>query len=87
MHNHWRLPSLLLTSSLVVLACSNNDRRDGDVVAVNAPIVSGAGNAELIVQSDWTSGYCVDVVITNEGTSDITSWQLVVDANESEIKR
>lgn len=46
--------------------------------------VSGV-QAALIVQSDWGSGYCAAVTLSNEGPSPVTSWSVVVELNQSKV--
>ncbi len=43
-----------------------------------------AGTA-LTLTSDWGAGYCASVTITNTGSAPISSWQVVVDLDQSTL--
>src|SRR5690606_20460596 len=46
---------------------------------------NGAATASLTIQSDWGSGYCASVSISNQGNAAINSWQVVINPNNSTI--
>ena len=46
---------------------------------------NGTATASLTIQSDWGSGYCASVSINNQGDAAITTWQVVVNPNNSTI--
>lgn len=56
-------------------------------VAVQANTVSGNNNttADLSIQNDWGGGYCASVSIYNAGSVAVSSWQVTLNANDSDI--
>ncbi|WP_339898099.1 glycosyl hydrolase [uncultured Gilvimarinus sp.] len=53
----------------------------------NASTVSGNNNtaATLTIQNDWGGGYCASVSVNNAGSETVTSWQLTLNTNDSDI--
>jgi endo-1,4-beta-xylanase len=48
--------------------------------------VSGNGvSGNLTMQSDWSSGYCANVTITDTGANGIQGWRVVINLNQSSI--
>lgn len=45
----------------------------------------GKASAQLTVQSDWGSGYCASVSVSNHSNAAVTSWQVVINTNNSTI--
>jgi endoglucanase len=55
-------------------------------VTYNSPPGSRANvRAEAIVESDWQTGFCVRMRVTNQGNTRIQNWQLKFRMNEAEI--
>lgn len=52
---------------------------------VSSALVSGAGEATLSIQSNWGAGYCANVIVQNNGTSEITGWSVDLDLNGGSI--
>ena len=48
-------------------------------------LTSGATSAVLSLASDWTSGYCANVTIGNSGSTATTTWQVVINLNQSTL--
>ncbi|WP_347331752.1 glycosyl hydrolase [Marinimicrobium locisalis] len=55
--------------------------------AAHANTVSGAHNtsATLSIQSDWGSGYCASVTVSNNGSAAVSAWELTMDPKQSQI--
>jgi hypothetical protein len=48
--------------------------------------VSQAGVVAVIsITSDWAAGYCTEITVQNNKTAAISSWQVVIDVNDSHI--
>ncbi len=48
--------------------------------------LAGSGvSATLTFQSDWTQGYCADVAVANTGSTATTTWQAVINLNQSTV--
>ena len=58
------------------------DRGSPDEVTLGS-LTTGSTTATLTLQSDWTSGYCANVTVSNGGTSPTTGWQVVINLNQS----
>ncbi|MBM4253036.1 MAG: hypothetical protein FJ146_13770 [Deltaproteobacteria bacterium] len=41
--------------------------------------------ASINIKSQWQSGYCADVIVTNNGSSNLTSWTLTLDLNGTKL--
>jgi endoglucanase len=41
--------------------------------------------AEALVQSDWQTGFCINLVVTNQGTASSKNWQLTFTPNQATI--
>jgi len=48
-------------------------------------LTSGASSAVVTLASDWTAGYCANVTISNAGATAATSWQVVINLNQSTL--
>jgi hypothetical protein len=48
-------------------------------------ITSGAGEATLTIQNSWSNGYCANVNIANNGTTNITNWTVELTLNNATI--
>jgi pectate lyase C len=48
-------------------------------------VTSGAGEATLTIGDDWGGGYCANVSIRNNGSSEITSWAVGLNLNGSTV--
>jgi hypothetical protein len=54
-----------------------------DYVAVSCPPPAPALTATLPVTTNWGSGYCVNLAITNNGAAATSTWTAVVNTNQS----
>ncbi|HLK93375.1 MAG TPA: cellulose binding domain-containing protein [Polyangia bacterium] len=52
---------------------------------VVASLTSGATSAVVALSSDWGAGYCANVTVSNSGASATTSWQVVINLNQSTL--
>jgi peptidoglycan/xylan/chitin deacetylase (PgdA/CDA1 family) len=69
-------------------ACSADNQSDsaGAGVVQSADTVSTKGvTASLALSSDWGSGYCTNITLTNGNTTAITSWSLTVNLNNTTV--
>ena len=72
-------------SALVFLAC-NSGYEDADLLGENAQALTVNGVTAVVkIQSDWTSGYCADVTITNPTSAAIQNWKVQLDLRQSTI--
>lgn len=46
---------------------------------------SNGSPTSVTILSDWGSGYCASVSVTNEGTTQVTSWTAVIDLKQSAV--
>jgi hypothetical protein len=56
-----------------------------DLVSVSCPPPAPALSATLPVTSNWGTGYCVNLAITNNGTAATSTWTAIVNTNQSSI--
>src|SRR5580692_6809248 len=77
---------LLLGGSSIAAAtgCSAGAEGTGQTLEPVSVVGSGASGT-LTFQSDWTQGYCANVAISNTGSAATTSWQAVINLNQSTI--
>lgn len=79
------LLSLRITSlGLLAIAagCMGDGSSNSQVVAA---LASGATSATIATSSDWGSGYCANVTVSNAGTSATTSWTIVINLNQATV--
>lgn len=57
---------------LLGCAVAGTDGKD-DVGQVVSQLVSGTGEATLVLTSNWGSGYCAEVSVANKGSASITT--------------
>jgi hypothetical protein len=50
-------------------------------------ITTNGVTAEIGFPSDWTAGYCANVVLTNGSASAVTGWTLVIALNQSTVSQ
>ncbi len=41
--------------------------------------------AQASIESDWSSGFCVGLRVTNKGTTSTSNWQLTFDLNQAKV--
>src|SRR5580698_7900483 len=72
--------SKLLGVALFTVSCMGDRAPDSVVIGE----LSGSGlSATIALSSDWGGGYCANVTVTNTGASAITTWQVVINLNQS----
>jgi len=62
--------------------CSAESSTDDAIVS---GLTSGATSSVIAMQSDWTTGYCANVTVSNSGTSPTTTWTVVINLNQSTL--
>ena len=81
--------AILLALSLV--ACGAGGADDGAASPTTGPaasaVTSNGVTATLSLQSDWTAGYCANVVLANAGTAPVTSWTLVIELYQATVSQ
>jgi endo-1,4-beta-xylanase len=55
----------------------------GESQTVESTLTAANTSATLLLQSDWTAGYCASVSVTNGGPTPTTSWQVGINLNQS----
>src|SRR6185312_15494041 len=78
-------PTLRITSLLFVAlaaSCMGDGSSDSQVVAA---LTSGATSATVATSSDWGTGYCANVTVSNAGSSPTTSWTVVINLNQATV--
>jgi len=58
---------------------------DGETTTTEGALTANGLSATLTYSSDWGSGYCADVTLTNVGTTPISSWQVQIDLKQSTL--
>ena len=83
------LSGLALIALLAVPACAVSEPGIAQTTqqTAEAQLGSGGVTVDMAVPSDWGSGYCANVTITNGGTSGVTTWQVVIDLNHSTLSQ
>lgn len=56
-----------------------------DHVAVDCRTIPPSLSGELVLFTDWGAGYCMGVFLTNEGGQATSSWQAVIDVQDTVI--
>ncbi len=75
-----RLAALLLGATM---AACGQPPEDAEPVMTTAAISSNGVNATISMQSDWGSGYCAGVTLSNGSTAPVTSWSVVIQLNST----
>ena len=73
-----RISSLLLGVGLVALQGCTAAPGEEDI-ANTSSAVTPSGSAKLTITSDWGSGYCANIDLTNALTVATTRWQVLID--------
>jgi len=63
-------------------SCMGDGSSDSQVVAA---LTSGATSATVATSSDWGTGYCANVTVSNAGSSPTTSWTVVINLNQATV--
>jgi hypothetical protein len=76
---------LFAGTGLIALGCAGGtDVGAGERVADEGAAVS-TGSASLVYTSDWGSGFCADVKITNGLAQATTRWQVILDLKNTQV--
>ena len=81
-----QLPNVagLLALCLPMGACNTEYPSDESTPAVQAVAISGV-SVSLTYRSDWKSGYCSRVAITNTGSAPVADWQIVINLGQAQL--
>lgn len=63
----------------------NGDCQSGDCQSGVCQILAGQVDATLKVFADWGSGYCVDILLTNNAPQPTKTWSVTVNTGQSTI--
>lgn len=67
---------------LVGSDCSSNTCTGG--LCVPAP-VGGGLSGTVTIRDQWATGYCADVVVSNTGTTSVSTWTASIDLNQGQL--
>src|SRR5512142_722952 len=65
-------------------ACNQDYQSDESTPAVQALAARGI-SASLTYKSDWRSGYCSRVLVTNTGNESLQDWQIVINLGQARL--
>jgi hypothetical protein len=65
--------------------CGDNEHCEAGVCKAPPGPPSSPVTADLTITSDWPEGYCAEVAVHNNGDTALSTWQVVLDTNESQI--
>jgi hypothetical protein len=74
--------AIVLAATLAARCMDNGGSAPAVVIGA---LTSGATSAVVSLASDWTSGYCANVTIGNSGATATTTWQVVINLNQSTL--
>jgi len=77
----------VLLMSTCFAACANQPESEDVVTTRSGALIAGALNANLTINSDWGTGYCAEIRITNQTTQPVTGWVVGVDIKQSAISQ
>ena len=60
-----------LLMSTCFAACANQPESEDVVTTRSGALIAGALNANLTINSDWGTGYCAEIRITNQTTQPV----------------
>jgi expansin len=80
-----RIPSLGAATVLAAVLAASCMRGGSESAVEIGSLTSGATSAVLALVNDWTSGYCANVTIGNSGSTATTTWQVVINLNQSTL--
>ena len=52
---------------------------------ISTPSPGAMLKAEAVIKSDWDQGFCVDLLVTNQGNASTKNWQLTFQLNQATI--
>jgi cellulase/cellobiase CelA1 len=82
--NAWLRVGLSCIAAAGAVACNQDYQNDESTPAVQA--LAGRGiSVSLTYKSDWKSGYCSRVLVTNTGTESLQDWQIVINLGQARL--
>jgi hypothetical protein len=73
----------IVLAAALAARCMGNGDSEPDIVI--GSLTSGTTSAVVALASDWTSGYCANVTIGSSGATATTTWQVVINLNQSTL--
>ena len=73
----------LVVAAALAARCMGDGGSEPAVVI--GSLTSGATSAVVALASDWTGGYCANVTVGNSGATATTTWQVVINLNQSTL--
>jgi hypothetical protein len=72
----------------MTLAACEGSGAPASATSTTAGAVTTSGvTADISFQSDWTAGYCANVVLRNDSASAVTSWTVAIVLNQSTVSQ
>jgi peptidoglycan/xylan/chitin deacetylase (PgdA/CDA1 family) len=85
MAHHYTLTAL---AGILILACNAENQQDvGESNVAQSPLVTSGVTSNLSLSSDWGTGYCANVTLTNASSTPVTSWSLTINLHQSVISQ
>jgi cellulase/cellobiase CelA1 len=78
----------LVSMAFAALACSADRPNGTDITSSHAMLSTGTVgglSVSLVVQSDWSTGYCDYVNLTNTGKTSVSNWTVGIDLRQSTL--
>jgi hypothetical protein len=76
-----------LLLSTAAAACAGGRESDPVDTIRSGALTAGALDAVLTVNSDWTTGYCAEIKVTNHTASPVSDWAVGLDIKQSAISQ
>src|SRR5664280_388876 len=76
----------VLLTALVFAGCSG-DVPSSQTAVVQSALVANGVDITLSLTSDWTAGYCANVVLKNNSSSPVSNWSAVIELNQSTVSQ
>jgi cellulase/cellobiase CelA1 len=80
----WRCFGVTCIGLATSAACNPDYQSDESTPAVQA-LASQGISVSLTYQSDWKSGYCSRVLVTNTGNESLQDWQIVINLGQARL--
>jgi hypothetical protein len=78
---------LALLCAMTLAACEGASAPVSANGTTAGAITTNGVTADISFQSDWTAGYCANVVIGNGSASPVTGWTVVIALNQSTVSQ
>jgi hypothetical protein len=76
----------VLLAGLVFAGCSG-DATSSKTAVVQSALTANGVDVTLTLTSDWTAGYCANVVLKNSSSSAVNNWSVVIELNQSTMSQ